>query len=168
MAGSESNSFTKILLLIAIALVILITFGTAAALVSNKGSLSDRWRNADPEPKQVVNLSRKKGSSVDTFTDLGQIRAITKPDSDEANGTLVIVTPWFSYPQGDSVLLEELYQKEVQEKQIIAEYISSRTLKELKEKGEKQVKEELLSLLNSQFVLGKIRGVYFTDYIFFE
>ena len=167
----EKNFLQKtygILVLVAVALVILIVMGTAIALVSGSGKKSDRWRQADPEPKKVINMSRKNGSKVDAFTDLGQIRAITKPASDESNGTLLIVTPWFSYPAGDSVLLEELYQKERQEKSIIMEYISSYTAEELKAKGEKAVKEELLGLINAQLVLGKIRAVYFNDYIFFE
>lgn len=162
------QKFQKILLLVALALVILIVMGTAIALISGGGKQSDRWRQADPEPKKVINMSRRNGSKVDAFTDLGQIRAITKPSSEESNGTLLIITPWFSYPAGDSVLLEELYQKERQEKAVIMEYVSSFTAEELKAKGEKAVKEELLSLLNAQLVLGKIRGVYFNDYIFFE
>ena len=47
-------------------------------------------------------------------------------------------------------------------------YFSGYTEKELLAKGERNVKEELCSLINEQLVLGKIKNVYFDQYLFFE
>ena len=39
---------------------------------------------------------------------------------------------------------------------------------ELKAHGETNVKEDLLDSINSQLVMGKIRAVYFNDYVFID
>lgn len=78
------------------------------------------------------------------------------------------MTPWLSYPSGDQILFEELSQKERQLKGIFASYFSSHTSRELHEKGENSIKKELMDAINAQLVMGKIRGVYFNDYIFIE
>ena len=42
------------------------------------------------------------------------------------------------------------------------------TMDELKAHGETNVKEDLLDSINSQLVMGKIRAVYFNDYVFID
>lgn len=158
----------KVLSLIAAALFILILTGTLIHLASGKKKISENWRKADPEPKKVINMSRRSDSKLDAYTDLPQIRAVTKPASENESGTLVIISPWFSYPAGDTVLFEELSQKERQEKAIITDYFARHTADELHKKGEQAVKTELTNLINEQLVLGKIRSVYFSEYIFFD
>lgn len=162
------RKLNKVLFLTAIALIIIMTFGTAVALVTQKNSPSDSWRRADPEPQKVMNMSRRSGEALDAYTHLGQIRAVTKAPSDEERGTLVIISPWFSYPAGDTVLFEELSQKERQAKAILTEYFASHTARELLSMGENSVKAELLDLINGQLVLGKIRAIYFNEYVFFD
>ena len=112
--------------------------------------------------------SGRKNQKLDAFTELGQIRAVTKAEEGEEGGILLVVSPWFSYQSGDTALFEELAQKNRQEKAIILNYFGSYTEKELLAKGERNVKEELLSLINEQLVLGKITNVYFDQYLFFE
>ena len=85
----------------------------------------------------------------------------------EDTGEIVVVSPWFTYPAGDSALFEELSQKERMAKNIVYEYFSTRTRKELLKHGEKNIKDDLLKEINSQLVLGKINGIYFSEYIFF-
>ncbi|MBP5174723.1 MAG: flagellar basal body-associated FliL family protein, partial [Treponema sp.] len=83
-------------------------------------------------------------------------------------GTLLIVSPWFSYPEGDIQLFEEIAQKDRLIKTIISNYFMSYTKSDLISKGEKKIKEELRDQINDQLVLGKINSVYFDQYIFFD
>ena len=168
MAFNFKQTLPKILTLIAAALIIIIAAGTIISLATRKTPVADSWRQADPTPQKVINLSKKKGEHLAAYTQLGQIRAVTKPASEDSNGTLLVISPWFSYPEGDTVLFEELAQKERQEKAIIMEYVSRYTADELRQKGEKAVKDDLCHAINEQLVLGKITGIYFNDYIFFE
>ena len=162
------SSLEKVLALIAAALGIIIVAGTVIHFALGHNSPSENLRKADPAPQKVINLSKRSGDQLDAYTELTQIRAVTKPSSENGSGTLVIISPWFSYPAGDTVLYEELSQKDRQEKSIITEYFAKYTAEELHKKGEQTVKTELTNLINEQLVLGKIRGVYFSEYIFFE
>lgn len=166
-----SEKLPKILLYVALTIALVILFGTAIALV--KGSKTkaqlegNDLRRADPEPQKVINMSYRASDNVSAFTELGQIRTSTKASKDEESCTMV-VSPWFSYPEGDTVFYEELSQKDRSIKSTIASYFSSYTKKELLLKGEIQIKTEIKEQLNSQFVLGEIRDIYFKEYIFFE
>lgn len=162
--GSMLN---KVLLAVLLALVVILVCGTAVGLVSGTHKKSPQYRRADPSPQKVTH-SGKKNQKLDAFTELGQIRAVTKAEEGEEGGILLVVSPWFSYQSGDTALFEELAQKNRQEKAIILNYFGSYTEKELLAKGERNVKEELLSLINEQLVLGKITNVYFDQYLFFE
>ena len=42
------------------------------------------------------------------------------------------------------------------------------TKDELVGKGEQKIKSDLTELINRELVLGKIKTLYFSDYIFFE
>lgn len=158
----------KILTLIAIAIAVIIVMGSILTLVKNKNSPTDNFRHSDPTPQKIINKSRRTSEKLTAYTDIGQIRATTKPESKDENGVLVIIEPWFSYPEGDTILFEEIAQKEKKERAIITDFFSRHTIKELRSIGEKAVKEELLSLINAELVLGKLRGIYFNEYIFFE
>lgn len=161
-------SAEQILTVILIAIIVFIAAGTLYAFAVKKTSLGHQYRKADPSPKQVIQTSIKMNSRVNAFNELGQIRTITKSPDDEHTGTLVIVSPWFSYDAGNTILLEELSQKSQQEKAIIINYFGQNTKHELLEKGEDTVKEEIKELLNDQLILGKIQNIFFKEYIFFE
>lgn len=157
----------KLLVIILIVMFTIFIGGTAVALARNGGELSVKYRKVDPSPKQVVNSSLKSKQSVSAYTDLGQIRTVTK-GQDGQSGTLLVVAPWFSYPASDIQLYEELAQKEKQEKSIIIGYFSSYTKAELMEMGEQKIKEGIRAKINEQLVMGQITSVYFDDYMFFE
>ena len=159
--------FNRLLLIILIVLFTIFVGGTAVALARNGGELSVKYRKVDPSPKQVVNSSLKSKQTVSAYTDLGQIRTVTK-GQDGQSGTLLLVAPWFSYPASDIQLYEELVQKEKQEKSIIIGYFSSYTKAELMEMGELKIKEGIREKINEQLVMGQISCVYFDDYMFFE
>ncbi len=163
----DLKSFNRLLLIILIVMLIIFVGGTAVALAKNGGELSSRYRRTDPSPKQVVHSSLKSKQVVSAYTNLGQIRTVTKGEG-EKSGTLLVVAPWFSYPSSDIQLSEELAQKEKQEKALIIGYFSSYTKAELLEMGEQQIKEGIKAKINEQLVMGQITNVYFDDYMYFE
>ena len=84
----------RTLFIILISLVIVLAVGTIIGISRNNGSLTQEYRKSDPTPNQVVNLSAGKENSVDAYTDLGQIRARTKLESEDSSPALVVVSPW--------------------------------------------------------------------------
>ncbi len=163
----EQSKAPKILLRILIILIAVFVLITVIALATKKASLGKNYRQSDPTPETVINRARKSNSKVKT-TSLGQFRISTKPESSQAKGILLVVSPWFSYPDDDVQLFEEIFQKTRKIKSIITEYFSGHTKSELLSIGEKKVKEELKELINGQLVMGPIKEIYFEQYMFFE
>ena len=163
--GSPLTTFLSVILVL---LIVVLVGGTAVALVTNKDGIGSQYRRADPRPERLISASRKSDKRLNAYTELGQIRTITKSPDDSHTGALLIVEPWFSLAAGDTPLLEELKQKRRKEQNIIENYFGMYTESELKAKGLTQIKEELCALINEQLVLGKIENVYFTEYMFFS
>lgn len=164
---SPLSPLNKALLTLIAAAVVFFVAGTAIALTAKNRTPGADYRKADPEPKKVINMSREKNAKVAAYTQLGEIRAVCKSEDGDQKGTLVLVRPWFSYPDGDTVLFEELSDKSRKLKVIFSDYFASHTETELRVLGETKVKEELCRLINAELVLGKISSVYFDAYIFF-
>ena len=159
----------RILGIIIFCLIVIIISGTILAFILHPERIGKSYRQSDPSPQKVMNMSGKKGSAkVTAYTNIGQLRITTKADKGEAEGVAMVVAPWFTYPEGDTELFEELSQKEQLERKLITDYFTSRTKEELLRLGEKKVKEEIIKIINTQLVLGKIEGLYFDQYIFFE
>ena len=76
------------------------------------------------------------------------------------------MNPWLEYDESDTQLYEELDRKLVAVKAVFNAYFSSKTKNELVSMTEEQIKNEILSQINSNLVLGKISKIYFKDYIF--
>jgi len=164
----NSNLFSKVLIVAIICVVVVFFVGTILAFVLKKADPGSGYRKSDPSPQKVVNMSTSKSDKVAAYTLLGEIRASTKNDDSNSIGTVLVVTPWFSYPEGDTALFEELSDKTRKLKSVIIQYFSKHTVFELHSMGEKKVKEDLLHLINAELVLGKITAVYFETYVFFE
>ena len=162
----QESKLPKILTIILIAVAAFLVVGTIIAFASKKALPGQKYRPADPSPEKVVTKSQKSSSKL-TTTSLGQLRVATKPETDGSNAVLV-VSPWFSYLDGDVQLFEEISQKDVQLKSIISGYFSSKSKSELLSSGEKKVKEEIKEQINAHLVLGKIEALYFEDYLFFD
>jgi flagellar basal body-associated protein FliL len=144
----------------------LIVLGTAIAFGTGKAHLGAGLRRSEEMPSQPE--VRGIDGKTTAYTALGQIRAATRPESPDAAGGVVSVTPWFSYPAGDAALNEELFQKTRQLKSVVTAYFSRHTLRELRGLGEEAVKRELTQAINECLVLGAVTQVYFDDYVFFE
>lgn len=159
---------TKILAIIALLLVAVIVCGTLVAFATDKAHPGIHLRTIESPADSTEKATSKNHSAVASFTGIKQIRAFTKPNPQNSNGTLVIVTPWFNYPSDDTAFFEELSRKSGIMTSLIVMYFSDHTQEDLVSMGERKVKNDLRDTLNEQLVLGKISEIYFTDYIFFE
>ena len=153
-------------------LVLVILFGTVIGLASKKAALGKNLRDSDPDPtpREIENLNKKLDDKIAAYTGLGTIRCITAPEADNPDdaGTAVVITPWLSYPEGDTIFFEELARKRLLITGIFISYFSAHTKVELLSRTEESIKTDLLSQINEQMSLGKISGIYLTDYIFLE
>ena len=169
------SKFDKILAAIIAVIFISIMVVTVVTLATQAGRPGKNLRDADPEPtpREIENLNKKLDDKIAAYTGLGTIRCITAPDttaSDEQDlvGTVVVVTPWLAYPEGDTVFYEELARKRMVISSIFTTYFSTRTKVQLLSTTEDKIKAELMSQINEQMSLGKISAIYLTDYIFLE
>jgi len=162
-------NLNRILGITAVSLAVFILAVTGVSFVLKTAKPGKNLRTADPEPGMVTNMTSPDKGKLAAFTGLGHIRAVTKPDKKKDDtGIPVVVTPWFSYPEGDTEFYEELARKSTAMKALIAQYFAQYTEKELRSMSEEKIKRDLLKELNARFSLGKITAVYFSDYIFLE
>ncbi len=152
------------------ALVLVILSGTIIGFASKKAEPGKNLRDADPAPtvREIENLNKHSDSKIAAYTGLGTIRCLTAPQDEEDIGTAVVITPWLSYPEDDTVFFEELARKRLLITSVFTTYFSSYTKNELLSRTEDKIKEELQDKINEQLSLGKILQIYFTDYIFLE
>lgn len=150
-------------------MVVVVGFvSTGILFIAFNKNAENQYRRNDPTPQKVINRSKKSKSKVTTYNELGQMRPITRAPSETEAGTVMVVTPWFSFPDDDTPLYEEISQKDRLIKSIIFEYFTTHTKEELLLTGEKKIKEELTDQINEQLVMGKITKLYFDEYQFFQ
>ena len=159
-----------ILFSIIAALVLVILLGTVIGFASKKAEPGKNLRDADPAPtvREIENLNKHSDSKIAAYTGLGTIRCLTAPQDEEDIGTAVVITPWLSYPEDDTIFFEELARKRLLITSVFTTYFSSYTKNELLSRTEDKIKQELEDKINEQLSLGKISKIYFTDYIFLE
>lgn len=157
----------KILAVILCVIAVAIAGGTIIAFATGTAAPGVSLRVRDPSPTDRHVLSKNKMAA---YTGFSRIRAVTKPASNIENdiGTPLVITPWFTYPENDTAFYEEIARKSGVLQNIIILYFANYTEMELMAKGEDKIKNELLSELNAQLMLGKIPNIYFTDYIFLK
>ena len=156
----------KILTLILITVIITIALVTLIVFTTSKDSIGLSYRKSDPSPQKVIRSAPKE--NLNAYTEIGEIRTVTKPEENMSRGSTVLLKPWFSYEGEDKSLYEELVQKNRLFTSMIAEYFTKYTRQDLKDKGEDNIKSEIKNLINDQLVLGRIREVFFEQYIYFE
>ena len=83
-------------------------------------------------------------------------------------GTILLVTPWISYPSDDTIFFEEISRKKTVIAGIIQDYFSNHSKQELLSQTEVTIEENLLLEINNHLSLGTINQIYFTDFIFLE
>ena len=166
MKHQSIKVITNILYGIIITIAAVLVIETIICFAFRNDRVGYKYRVADPTPQKITSKQDKKNGKMEAFTELEQLRLLTKAPDENSTGSVIILTPWFSYPEGDISFHEELSLKRKQESSIIIDYFSNYTEQELRSKGESNIKNELCTLINKEMVLGQIKNVYFYDYLF--
>ena len=161
----------KILSIIVIILLITIFAGTVFALLKNKKSFQKQKQLISQG--KAVSLMAPKNDNQFSYFNLGSLRVLTKPENDSLQetqnmGTVLLVTPWISYPSDDTIFFEEISRKKTVIAGIIQDYFSNYSKQELLSQTEVTIEENLLLEINNHLSLGTINQIYFTDFIFLE
>lgn len=161
----------KILSIIVIILLITIFAGTVFALLKNKKSFQKQKQLISQG--KAVSLMVPKNDNQFSYFNLGSLRVLTKPENDSLQetqnmGTVLLVTPWISYPSDDTIFFEEISRKKTVIAGIIQDYFSDYSKLELLTQTEVKIEENLIKEINNHLSLGKIQQIYFTDYIFLD
>ncbi len=173
MSSSNKIKLNTVLYSIIIALVIVLIIGTITGLVKKNESPSDEVLL---QQGKAINLSAPANTDFVAYYEIGSIRIVTTKNSnnevnsqnDLENTCVLVVNPWVSYAEGDTVFYEEIARKRGVIKGICTTYFSERSKEYLLSITETKVEQELMDLINAQLSLGKIQDLYFTDYIFLE
>lgn len=173
MSSSNKIKLNTVLYSIIIALVIVLIIGTITGLVKKNESPSDEVLL---QQGKAINLSAPANTDFVAYYEIGSIRIVTTKNSnnevnsqnDLENTCVLVVNPWVSYAEGDTVFYEEIARKRGVIKGICTTYFSERSKEYLLSITETKVEQELMELINAQLSLGKIQDLYFTDYIFLE
>lgn len=158
----------KALLTLIIITAAILAAGTIFAYAAKLPGTKKTYRKADPTPQKIISQSASQQQKLAAYTDFGQIRALSRPENGSSTGTVILIQPWFSYAEGDTELFEEISDKSRKIKSLFLEYFSAYTVSELQQKGEIEVKEDLRRMVNDALVLGRITGIYFDSYVFFQ
>ena len=173
MSSSNKIKLNTVLYSIIIALVIVLIIGTITGFVKKNESPSDEVLL---QQGKAINLSAPANTDFVAYYEIGSIRIVTTKNSnsevnsqnDLENTCVLVVNPWVSYAEGDTVFYEEIARKRGVIKGICTTYFSERSKDHLLSITETKVEQELMELINAQLSLGKIQDLYFTDYIFLE
>lgn len=173
MSSSNKIKLNTVLYSIIIALVIVLIIGTITGFVKKNESPSDEVLL---QQGKAINLSAPANTDFVAYYEIGSIRIVTTKNSnnevnsqnDLENTCVLVVNPWVSYAEGDTVFYEEIARKRGVIKGICTTYFSERSKEYLLSITETKVEQELMELINAQLSLGKIQDLYFTDYIFLE
>ena len=173
MSSSNKIKLNTVLYSIIIALIIVLIIGTITGFVKKNESPSDEVLL---QQGKAINLSAPANTDFVAYYEIGSIRIVTTKNSnnevnsqnDLENTCVLVVNPWVSYAEGDTVFYEEIARKRGVIKGICTTYFSERSKEYLLSITETKVEQELMELINAQLSLGKIQDLYFTDYIFLE
>ena len=173
MSSSNKIKLNTVLYSIIIALIIVLIIGTITGLAKKNESPSDEVLL---QQGKAINLSAPANTDFVAYYEIGSIRIVTTKNSnnevnsqnDLENTCVLVVNPWVSYAEGDTVFYEEIARKRGVIKGICTTYFSERSKEYLLSITETKVEQELMELINAQLSLGKIQDLYFTDYIFLE
>lgn len=149
------------LLLTAIAILLIILFGTAIAFISGNANPGEGLRKQDPSPTSLI---KEAANEKAIFSQIGLLRCRTA----DVPSIPVVITPYFPYAADDRPFYEEVSKKTQKIRLLITDYIASYTYEELLSAGEQSIKQNLIDIINAELILGKIELLYFAEYIFLE
>jgi flagellar FliL protein len=144
----------RVFLILVLVLVLVIAAGTVYALAFRPKSA----------PRSAPALAPPASPDAAIFTGLGRLRCPTAGPSP----ALVILQASFPYFPGDRPFSEELVSRLRDFRSLTAAYFAALRAEELRGKGEDEVKADLLAQYNALLRLGRIRALYFNEYMLLE
>jgi len=153
----------KILLSLIGLIFIGVIAGTAIALFKKNAKPGEGLEKIYDRP---IDASKGKYGKDVQYNLIGKMWIPLKTEKNE-NAVTLIVSPWFEYKE-DRAFYEEMDRKHANLKKITFNYFSSMSMKEIKSRDEKLIKEELVRRINEILILGKIDKVLFNDFQFLE
>ncbi|GHT68035.1 hypothetical protein FACS1894110_14680 [Spirochaetia bacterium] len=148
---------TRILVIIAAALILIILGGTVYAFFIRG---PEKVSGAIPAPAHPG----ESAGGMAMFTGLGRLRIAV--NNGENAAALISIT--FPYPGADRDFTEELVTKAPEFRSIAAAYFAALSAEELRNLDEAAAKAELLRRFNAELLLGKIEVLYFNDLMILE
>ena len=160
----KTELLNKILTIIIAVLLLVILIGTITGLVGKK----KQTPQVLIAQGKAVSLMAPSDTDEIAYYELGTIRVSTAKDGSEESGSIMVLSPWLAYPAGDTVFYEELFRKSGSLKGIFQAYFSARSKNQLLAETEEKIVDIIMEEINADLALGKISGIYFTDYLFLE
>lgn len=160
----ERRLLNKILTGIIIFLVVVIISGTVFGLLNKKNNTPEILISQG----KAESLMAPADTTEVTYFELGTLRISTAGEKSEESGTIMVLSPWLAYPAGDTILFEEISRKSGAIKGIFQAYFSARSKNQLLTETEEHIEAVIKDEINADLALGKIRDIYFTDYLFLE
>lgn len=154
----------KILLCVIAAILVIILIGTIIGITGKKKQTPE----ALIAQGKAVALMAPSDTDEVAYFELGTIRVSTAAADSEEGGSIMVLSPWLAYPAGDTVFYEELFRKSGSLKGIFQAYFSARTKNQLLAETEEKIVQIIMEEINADLALGKITGIYFTDYLFLD
>jgi flagellar basal body-associated protein FliL len=151
---------SRVLLVLALTLVLVIAAGTVYALAFRPKSASLPPGASGSGSGSALPVS----GNAAIFTNLGRLRCPTAPPSQAT----VILQAAFPYNPGDRPFSEELVSRIRDFRSLTLAYFAALSPGELRAKGEEEVKAELLAAYNDLLRLGRITTLYFNEFMLIE
>lgn len=161
------TKFQKILIIISILIILFFSITSIIALKTGKAVLNQKADNSTVQAEKTngsQNDLSKESLNNESYVNLGTIRAITG----DTPGIPLVLQIQLPYETQDIPFFEELMQKKLKFIELVIEYFKNQSFQQCNEKGEKTVKQELLAIINSELILGKVNNIFFTEYIFLD
>lgn len=158
--GAEGGGKKKLIIIIAAALIVLLGLGGGAAYYFMKKKQEEAEKNKDPGLEVPV-PELNPAATIGPMVDISEF--IVNIISDEANH---YVKASLTIELTSEAAKTELNQRMPQIRDSILLLVGNKTYEELQDlQGKKQLKAELMSKLNAILQTGKVKAIYFTDFV---
>ncbi|MFV0438994.1 MAG: flagellar basal body-associated protein FliL [Desulfopila sp.] len=157
---NEGGGKKKLIIIIAAALVLLLALGGGAAFYLLKMKKDEEETKKDPG-QEVPVPELNPAATIGPMVDINEF--VVNIISDDANH---YVKASLTIELTNEQAKEELNQRMPQIRDSILLLVGNKTYEELLDlQGKKQLKAELTSKINSILQTGKVKAIYFTDFV---
>jgi len=159
--GEEGGGKKKMIVIIVAALILLLALGGGAAFYFMKKKQAEEEEKKKDPGLEVPVPELNPAATIGPMVDISEF--IVNIISDEANH---YVKASLTIELTNEPVKEELTQRMPQIRDSILLLVGNKTYEELQDlQGKKQLKAELTSKINSILQTGKVKAIYFTDFV---